>query len=120
MERKNDKLDTEEKVQLKHLIGQMMWVVSQIRSDISYGTCLMNNMGNHPSIKILHEAKKAMSKLKSEETALKFPIKNPEIFWCNMLAYKICLSWVLLFFIQVGRRTWHQSAVNLKSWIEQY
>ena len=33
----------------------------------------MNNTGKHPTIKILHDANKALSKLKSKKTALKFP-----------------------------------------------
>ena len=59
-------LTTEEKAYLKRLSGQMMWVVSQTRPDLSFETCVMSNTDKHPSVKMLHEANKAVFKLKSK------------------------------------------------------
>lgn len=44
---KNEELTTEEKAELKCLSGQMMWVASQTRLDISYEMCAMSNTGKH-------------------------------------------------------------------------
>ena len=61
---KADELNEEEKAKLKRLSGQMMWVTSQTRPDLSFETCIMNNAGKHPTVKTTHEANKAFRKLK--------------------------------------------------------
>ena len=70
---KNDELSTEEKAELKRLSGQMMWVASHTRPDISFETCVMSNIGKKPLGKILHGANKALTKLKSRKVSLKIP-----------------------------------------------
>ena len=78
-ERKNDELTTDEKSELKRLSGQMMWVASHTRPDVSFETCSMSNTGKHPTIKMIHEANKAITKLKSKKVSLKFPkLGKPE------------------------------------------
>ena len=71
--KKSDELNGEEKAELKRLSGQMMWVASQTRPDLSFETCVMSNTGKHPSVKMIHEANKAVSKLKSKNLSLCFP-----------------------------------------------
>ena len=39
------KLTLKKKAELKRLSGQMMWVTSQTRPDMSFETCVMSNMG---------------------------------------------------------------------------
>ena len=41
--RRNDELTSEERKELKRLSGQMMWVTSHTRPDVSYETCVMSN-----------------------------------------------------------------------------
>ena len=71
--RNNAELNSDEKSELKRLSGQMLWVSSQTRPDVSYETCLMSNMGRCPTVKKLHEANKALTKLKSKDVSIKFP-----------------------------------------------
>jgi transposase InsO family protein len=71
--RRNDELNIDERKELKRLSGQMMWVTSQTRPDISFETCTMSNTGKHPTVKMLHDANKGVSKLKSKSVTLKFP-----------------------------------------------
>ena len=52
----------------------MMWVTSHTRPDVSYETCVMSNTGKHPSVKMLHDANKALTKLKSKKVNLRFPM----------------------------------------------
>ena len=76
--RNNAELNSDEKSELKRLSGQMLWVSSQTRPDMSFDTCLMSNMGKNPTIKKLHEANKALVKLKSKHVSIKFPhLGNP-------------------------------------------
>ena len=51
----------------------MMWVASHTRPDISYKTCVMSNIGKQPSVKMLHDANKALTKLKSTKVSIKIP-----------------------------------------------
>ena len=55
------------------LSGQMLWVSSQTRPDVSFETCMMSNTGKHPKVNMLLEANKALSKLKKDRVKLKFP-----------------------------------------------
>ena len=70
---KSNELKKEEKAELKRLSGQMMWVTSQTRPDLGFETCVMSNTGKHPNIKMIHEANKAVTKLKSKNLSLNFP-----------------------------------------------
>ena len=70
--KKADELN-EEKAELKHLSGQMMWIISRTHPDLSFETCIMSNAGKHPTVKTIHEANKALRKLKSKRVDLKFP-----------------------------------------------
>ena len=69
----NVELSHDEKSELKRLSGQMLWVSSQTRPDLSYETCVMSNMGKHPTVMKVHEANKALAKLKSKNVCIKFP-----------------------------------------------
>lgn len=57
----------------------MLWVTSQTRPDLSFETCMMSNTGKHPKVKMIHEANKALSKLKTKRVKLQFPcLGDPE------------------------------------------
>lgn len=51
----------------------MMWVASQTRPDVSFETCAMSNTGKSPTVKMLFEANKAVTKLNSKKVEIKFP-----------------------------------------------
>ena len=70
---KNDELSLEERDDLKRLTGQMIWVTSQTRPDLSFETCIMSNIGKNPKVNMLHVANKALSKLKRNRVKLHFP-----------------------------------------------
>ena len=69
----NAELNSDERSDLKRLSGQMLWASTQTRPDVSFETCVMSNMGKHPTVKKLHEANKALTKLKSRVVNMKFP-----------------------------------------------
>ena len=71
--RRDDILNQDEKNDLRKLGGQMMWLTSQSRPDLSYETCMMNNMGRNPTVKMVLEANKAVLKAKSSKLKLHFP-----------------------------------------------
>ena len=70
---KQDDLSHEERVELRRLSGQMLWVTSHTRPDLSFETCMMSNTGKHPKVAMLFEANKALSKLKKDRIKLNFP-----------------------------------------------
>ena len=64
---KNNSLTKEERADLKRLSGQMLWVTSQTRPDLSFETCRMSNIGKDPKVNILNVTNKALSKLKRDK-----------------------------------------------------
>ena len=70
---KQEGLTQDERAELRRLSGQMLWVTSQTRPDLSYETCVISNVGKHPKVSLLFEANKALSKLKKDRVTLKFP-----------------------------------------------
>ena len=57
----------------------MVWVSSYTRPDLSFETCVMSNMGKHPTVKMVNEANKAVKKLKSKSVSISFPnLGKPE------------------------------------------
>ena len=68
-----------ERSDLKCLSGQMNWVTSQTRPDLSFETCVMSNAGKESPKKLLFDANKAVKKLKSNSVKVKFPcLGRPE------------------------------------------
>ena len=76
---RNEELTQEEKAELRKFSGQMLWVSSQTRPDLSYETCMMGNTGKSPTMSMIHNANKALVKLKSTKVNIKFPpLGKPE------------------------------------------
>ena len=69
----NGVLNCDERKELKRLSGQMLWVTSQTRPDMSFETCMMSNMGKEPTVRKIIEANKALAKLQSRKSSIKFP-----------------------------------------------
>ena len=72
--KRDELLTSEERTELKKLSGQMLWVSAQTRPDLSYETCIMSNTGKKPTISMIHDANKALTKLKSKKIQIKFPM----------------------------------------------
>ena len=68
----DSELKSEEKEYLKRLSGKMIWAASQTRPDISYETCVMSNQGRHPTVKMIRDANKAVTKLKKRNVSICF------------------------------------------------
>eukprot|EP00794_Sanderia_malayensis_P021305 gene21305-23382_t len=68
----NDALDETEKKQLRSLCGQLLWVTSQTRPDVSFQGCMLSNYGKNATVKSLVEANKAIRVLKSQDIKLIF------------------------------------------------
>ena len=66
-------LSEDERSELKCLGGQMLWVASQTRPDLSFETCVMTNVTNSSTDKTIHDANKAVVKLKAQSLKIKFP-----------------------------------------------
>ena len=63
-----------ERSDLKCLSGQMNWVTSQTRPDLSFETCVMSNARKTSPKKLLFDANKAVKKLQSNSVIkVKFP-----------------------------------------------
>ena len=77
--KRNEVLTQEERGALKRFSGQMLWVSTQTRPDVSYETCMMGNMGKSPTMDMIHNANKTLDKLKSKKVEIKFPpLGRPE------------------------------------------
>ena len=50
----------------------MIWAASQTRPDVAYETCIMSNTGQHPTVKMIKEANKAVAKLKSKSVSINY------------------------------------------------
>ena len=73
-EQKTADLTSDEKKQLKRLGGQILWVASQTCPDLSFETCVMTNTGKQSTVRAtIHDANKAISKLKSQSIGITFP-----------------------------------------------
>ena len=70
---RKEELTPDEKEKLKRLSGQMLWMSSQTYPDMSYETCIMGNTGKSPTMNMIHDANKALIKLKSKRVDIKFP-----------------------------------------------
>ena len=65
---------------MRRLSGQMNWVASQTRPNVSYVVCQISNIGKHPKVKMLIEANKSLTKLKSKDITISFSnIGNPGV-----------------------------------------
>ena len=59
--------------ELKSLVGQLNWTVTQTRPDLSYEVLELSIMKNHPQVDHLLRANKAVRKLKREENSILYP-----------------------------------------------
>eukprot|EP00111_Clytia_hemisphaerica_P012072 TCONS_00035475-protein len=71
--RKNDKVTSEEEKLLRTAIGQLNWVATQTRPDLSYGVLELSMITNRATVDHLLQTNKVMRKLKSEVLQIKCP-----------------------------------------------
>ena len=79
-------LTPDELMGLKRLSGQMNWVVTQTRPDVSFDVCSMSNTGKRPKVKLIKEANRALKKMRNNTLCLHFPpLGDPE--YLEVLAF---------------------------------
>ena len=66
-------IDEEERSKLRSLGGQLLWVSSQTRPDVAYGTCMATNSYASGTITELKQANKTVKTLKDSPLKVKFP-----------------------------------------------
>ncbi len=72
--KENDAPITEvERKQLRSVGGQLLWVATQSRPDISYGTCVTTNSYSSGTVKDLKMANKTVKYMKNNPLCVKFP-----------------------------------------------
>ena len=69
----NDKLTEGERKELRSMCGQLLWVSSQTRPDVSFETCSVSNYGREATVESLIDANRAVRKLKATQMKLVFP-----------------------------------------------
>ena len=73
---KNDMINEVEEKQLRTLIGQLNWIASQTRPDLSYDVLHLSIKVNKATVETLILANKIVRKLKSQESYIVFPKLN--------------------------------------------
>ena len=73
VQQRESECTSEEKKYLKSLGGKMMWAATQTRPDLSFETCILTNVAKCSKVKTIHDANKAVTKLKSSTVHMKFP-----------------------------------------------
>ena len=71
--RKDEHLSSADRSKIRSLGGQLLWVTTQTRPDVSYDSCWVSNYGKNPTNRSLVEASKAVKKLQMSKTGLVFP-----------------------------------------------
>ena len=66
-------LNTQEKSEIKHLIGQINWIASQSRPDISFENCILGSLVDKSTVAEVYNANKVVKRLKGQPFYLFFP-----------------------------------------------
>ena len=76
---KEAELSKKERSLLRSLGGQMLWVTTQTRPDMSFEACSMSTVGKKPTVKKIVEANKAVRQMQltGKEVKLIFPLLGP-------------------------------------------
>ena len=89
--RKYDDLTKEEEKELKTVIGQLNWIATQCRPDLSFQVLELSTINKFAKVEQLIQANKLIRKLKSEPCKIFFPrlgnLKKLKIFLYNDASY---------------------------------
>ena len=89
--RKHDALTKDEEKQLRAVIGQLNWIATQSRPDLSFQVLELSTVNKFAKVEHLIQANKLIKKLKSEPCKIFFPrlgnLKNLEILLYNDASY---------------------------------
>ena len=66
-------LEPAESSELKHLIGQINWVSTQSRPDVSYDSCILGGRVSKATVADVHQANKVIRKIRGRTLDLIFP-----------------------------------------------
>ena len=70
---KGRSLDQQETKSLRHLSGQLNWIVTQTHPDIVYKNCIIGNSISTATVREIHLANKTVRKVKTHNVSLNFP-----------------------------------------------
>ena len=70
---KTSPLNTNERSQLRSLIGQLNWAACQSRPDIAFDTCVLSTCMRSPTVADVVSANKIVRRLHTEQTRIMFP-----------------------------------------------
>ena len=75
----DERLNDNEKQNLRSVCGQLLWATGQTRPDVSYSSCRAGNSGNSATVRSLLEVNRSVKRLKNENVRLIFPnLGKPE------------------------------------------
>ena len=66
-------LNRQEKSEIKHLIGQINWIASQSRPDISFENCILGSLADKATVAEVYNANKVVKRLKGQPFYIFFP-----------------------------------------------
>lgn len=66
-------LNKEEITEIKHLVGQINWVASQCRPDISFENCVLGGQADKATVAEVFQANKVVKRVKGQPLNLTFP-----------------------------------------------
>ena len=79
-------LTKEESVEMRHVIGQINWITSQTRPDVSFFNCMIANSTKNPTVSDLLQVNKTVRRIRSQRVSLIFP-SSLDLSTCQLVAF---------------------------------
>ena len=83
---RDEKLNESEKINLRSYVGQIQWLASQTRPDLSYSACEASVEFSEATISTLHKANKVIRRIRNHDVKLKL-VKLENLKECNIVCY---------------------------------
>ena len=71
--RKTDVIDDKDKSNFRSLVGQLNWVATQTRPEVSFDVCQLTSVFDTATVEDVQRANKVVKMLKREKVAIRFP-----------------------------------------------
>lgn len=71
--KRSELLTVEEKIEIKSVCGQLLWVSNNTRPDMSYETSTLCNLGSHGTVSDLLRVNKVINNMKQDKVVIKYP-----------------------------------------------
>ena len=69
---KSRQLDHSERKEMKQIVGQINWVATQCRPDVSYENCVLGGVADKAVVSDVYQANKIMMKVQGQSLNLSF------------------------------------------------